>query len=223
MAAASRPDLRPGRPTGTGRDSRAELFLAAAREFAERGYDAAGVDRIAAKARLNKAMLYYHFGSKLRLYHEVLDDMFRTVGRRARTIADGPGNADEKLAAWIGTIVEEAGERPWFPPIMLREIASGGAHLDPDTLGSMNAVVGTIRDIVLQGQREGRFRLDVDPLLAHLTITPAILIFFARHAIVARRKDAGRLGAPITIADFVAHITATARGMLRHDAPGGGT
>ena len=101
------------------------------RSSAERGFDAAGVDRIAARARVNKAMLYYHFGSKRALYLEVLRDMFRAVGARARAIADGPGTAAEKLDAWIATIVEEAAARPWFPPIMLRELASGAPRLRP--------------------------------------------------------------------------------------------
>ena len=38
------------------RDSRAAIFRAAALEFAERGYEAAGTDRIATRARVNKAM-----------------------------------------------------------------------------------------------------------------------------------------------------------------------
>ena len=208
-----------GRPPGAGRDSRGAVFQAAALEFAERGFDAAGVDRIAARARVNKAMLYYHFSSKVGLYHEVLNDMFRAVGQRVRSIADGPGDAGAKLDAWIRTIVEEAGERAWFPPIMLRELASGGTHLDPSTVGLMNAVVGAMRDIVIQGQREGRFGR-VDPLLVHLTITPAILIFFARQGVVVRRAkvgDARGVAAPIAVRPFIAHITSVARRMLQKD------
>ena len=75
-------------PRRPDRDSQAALFRAAAHEFAERGYEAGGVDRIAARARVNKAMLYYHYGSKLGLYTEILRDMFRAVGVRARAIAD---------------------------------------------------------------------------------------------------------------------------------------
>jgi AcrR family transcriptional regulator len=59
-----------GRRKSAARDSRAAIFRAAAVEFSERGYDAAGTDRIAARARVNKAMLYYHFGSKRDLYLE---------------------------------------------------------------------------------------------------------------------------------------------------------
>src|SRR5690349_2538211 len=95
--------------------SHAAIFAAAAAEFSERGFEAGGVDRIAAKARVNKAMLYYHFGSKRSLYLEVLRNAFTAVGARARAIADGPGGAAEKLQLWIAAIIEEASHRPWFP------------------------------------------------------------------------------------------------------------
>src|SRR5688572_7198018 len=157
---------RPARPSS---DSQAAIFQAAAVEFAEQGYEGAGVDRIAARARVNKAMLYYHFGSKRGLYVEVLRDMFRAVGARARAIADGPGTAEQKLDAWIATIIEEAAARPWFPPIMLRELAAGAPRLDPDTFAMMNGVFAAVRDMIVQGQQEGSFT-DVDPLLTHLTI-----------------------------------------------------
>lgn len=202
------------RPRG---DSRPAIFQAAAHEFAQRGYDAAGVDRIADKARVNKAMLYYHYGSKQGLYVEVLRDMFRAVGARTRAIAQGGGTAETKVDAWIVTIVEEAAARPWFPPIMLRELASGAAHIDAETFGMMNAVYTAVRDIIVQGQGEGTFR-EVDPLLTYLTILPAILIFFARQRIVAaQRKNTQGLAAaaPREVNEFIRHMQGSARAMLR--------
>jgi AcrR family transcriptional regulator len=204
------------RPARSSSDSHAAIFQAAAVEFAEQGYEGAGVDRIAARARVNKAMLYYHFGSKRALYIEVLRDMFRAVGARARAIADGPGTAIEKLDAWIATIVAEAALRPWFPPMMLRELASGAPRFDPDTFSMMNAVFGAVRDVITQGQREGAFR-DVDPLLTHMTIMPPILIFFARQRVLARNTVVDGLAAPRDLDDFVRHMQAAARGMLRKD------
>ena len=209
--------VNPRRPRGA--ESQAAIFRAAAHEFARRGYDAAGVDRIAAKAQVNKAMLYYHYGSKQGLYVEVLRDMFRAVGTRTRAIADGPGAAEGKLGAWILTIVEEAAARPWFPPIMLRELASGAAHIDRDTFGMMNAVYAALRDVIVQGQREGMFR-EADPLLTYLTILPAILIFFARQRVVAQRKNVQGLAAaaPRHIDEFIRHMQGSARAMLRRQS-----
>src|SRR4030095_3965723 len=167
--------------------SHAAIFAAAAEEFSERGFEAGGVDRIAAKARVNKAMLYYHFGSKRALYIEILRDMFRAVRAKARRLADGPGTAPEKLERWIATIIQEAAQRPWFPPIMLRELASGAPRFDPDTFALMNAVFGAVRDVLMQGQREGSFG-EIDPLLTPLTIMPPILIFFARQRVLATKN-----------------------------------
>ena len=202
------------RPRGA--RSQAAIFRAAAHEFAQRGYDAAGVDRIAARAHVNKAMLYYYFGSKQGLYVEVLRDMFRAVGTRTRAIADGPGVGEDKLDAWILTMVEEAAGRPWFPPIMLRELASGAAHIDRETFGMMNAVYAAFRDVIVQGQGEGTFR-EADPLLTYITILPAILTFFARQRVVTQRKNVQGLAAaaPRHLDQFVRHMQASARAMLR--------
>ncbi len=208
-----RPALRARRAR---RDSKAAIFRAAAREFADRGYDAAGVDQIAAKARVNKAMLYYHYGNKLGLYVEILRDMFRAVGVQARAIADSSASPASKLDGWIETIAREAAARPWFPPIMLRELAGGGAHLDAETIGMMHGVYAAVRDIIVQGQERGTFR-DADPLLTHLTIMPPILLFFARQQVVARQRVGSELGAPRELEDFVAHMQGCTRRMLRKD------
>ena len=196
------------------RDSRGALFRAAAQEFAERGYEAAGTDRIATRARVNKAMLYYHFSSKAELYAEIVRDMVGAVGARVRAIADGPGAAEHKLDLWISALVEEAAARPWFPPIMLRELAARAPHFDATTFHMMNAVLAGVTDVIAQGRREGAFR-DVDPLLAHLTIMPPVLIFFARQRVLAGRKLRGGLAEPRQLDQFVRHMQASARGMLR--------
>jgi AcrR family transcriptional regulator len=200
------------------RSSQAALFKAAAQEFARYGYDAARVDRIALQARVNKAMLYYHYRSKQALYLEVLRDMFRAVGSRSRAIADGPGSAADKLDAWIAAVAEEAAARPWLPSIMLREIASGAPHIDHETFAMMNAVYVAVSGVIAQGQREGAFR-EANPLLAYMTILPPILIFFARQQVVTRRKGMHDLAvaAPLGLDEFVRHAQVSARAMLRRE------
>ena len=48
------------------------ILDAASAEFAERGFAGARVDEIAARAGVNKAMLYYRIGDKQTLYNAVL-------------------------------------------------------------------------------------------------------------------------------------------------------
>ena len=196
--------------------SQTALFEAAAEEFAERGFDAAGVDRIAARAGVNKAMIYYHYASKKGLYVAVLRDVFRAVGERARAVADGPGTARQKLDSWIATIVDAASARPWFPPIMLRELASGAPRFDPETFALMNAIFVAVRDILAAGQRDGEFR-EVDPLLTHLTIMPPVLLFFARQRVLANVRPGGGLLEPRALDEFVRYMQDAMQRMLRKD------
>jgi hypothetical protein len=138
------------------------------------------------------------------------------VGTRARAIADGPGPAERKLETWIATIIEEAAARPWFPPIMLRELAAGAPRLDPETFAMMNGVFLAVRDVIVQGQQEGAFG-DVDPLLTHLTIMPPILIFFARQRVLATSRAVQGVAEPRALDEFVSHMQASVRRMLRKD------
>src|SRR5947207_3720000 len=124
-----------GRPKSSVLVSRQRVFAAAAREFAARGYAGASVDRIARAARLNKAMIYYHFSSKAALYREILRDMFGAVRVRVAAVAASDAAPEDKIRAYIAAIAREAEARPHFPPIWLREIAEGAEHVDAVTLG----------------------------------------------------------------------------------------
>src|SRR5436309_542735 len=113
------------------------ILAAAALEFAERGFAGARVDRIARRARVNKAMLYYHFKSKQTLYRTLLGQMFTLAGRRLHTIAMSGQPPAEKIDEVITALAELVREHASFPAIMLREVAEGGVHLDRDTLASL--------------------------------------------------------------------------------------
>ncbi len=193
------------------------IFQAAAAEFAEKGYAAAGVDRIASAAHVNKAMIYYHFGSKAGVYREVLQDMFRAVSVRARAIADGPGEPTYKFDTWVATLVDEAAARPHFPPIMLHELASGAEHLDPDTMTLVGSVYSAVRDIIGEGVSKGVFR-EVNPLLAHFTVIPTVMFFLARSRALGRRRITAEVTEPIAREEFVRHVQDVARRMLQQES-----
>src|SRR5688572_6751110 len=109
------------------------ILAAAAVEFATRGYAGARVDRIARRARVNKAMLYYHFGSKQALYRALLRRTFSEAGARLAAIAAADQPPDAKLDRAIAAVAAFVQEHEFFPAIMLREVAEGGAHLDART------------------------------------------------------------------------------------------
>lgn len=199
---AKTPRRRPVAPA----DSRTRILDAATHEFALRGFAATTVDRIAARARFNKAMVYYHFGSKQGLYRTVLRDIFSTMGAKLAAIADQPATPADKLDRFVATFVAEGTARPAIAPIILREVAEGGRRLDEETYTLMSRVVATMTGIVDEGRRAGQFA-DVDPIMLYLTTVWPIMIFIATEPIrgaIARinRFDPGRLNAD----RFVAHL-----------------
>jgi AcrR family transcriptional regulator len=180
--------------------SRSRLLAAAEQEFAARGFDGAKVDRIAARARVNKAMVYYHFTSKAALYREVLRDVFRGAADAVSAGRDAGGSPPTQLRAFIVAIATAAVARPHFPSIWLREMAEGGRHLDESVIAEMRRVMQTLGGILEAGRRLGVFR-DVNPFVAQIGIVAPLLLFKASAAVRKRFKD----HAPYPIADIPSH------------------
>src|SRR5215471_10618757 len=139
-------------------DSRDRVFAAAAVEFAARGFAGANMDRIARAARLNKAMIYYHFAGKTALYRAILSDMFGAVRTAVAAVAASDRPPDDKIREYVAAIAREAEARPHFPPIWLREIAEGGTHVDESTLAYLRDVLAALGSIIAEGARAGRFQ-----------------------------------------------------------------
>jgi len=194
--------------------TRDRILQAAAMEFAARGFAATGVDRIARRARVNKAMIYYHFDSKLALYTEILRQVYLSVGDRVVSIAARHVSAGAKLDAVVDTLVNAVDDHPHFLPILLRELAEGGAHLGGDTLQLMSRIFGLVSGIIADGVRDREFA-PVHPALAYFSMVGPLVMFRASAPVRARITRLGLANLPEVDRDmFVHHLQRVARRML---------
>ena len=186
--------------------SRERIFAAAAAEFAARGYAGANVDRIARAARLNKAMIYYHFASKAALYRAILRDMFAAVRSEVALVAAAPIDPAEKIRRYVEAIAGAAEARPHFPPIWLRELAEGGEHVDAATLTYVRDVLGALGGIIDEGRRRGGFQ-SVNPMVLQAGII-APLMFFLASARLRHKLERTAAGGQLAVSRdaIVAHI-----------------
>ena len=198
----SRRTARPARaPDAAGR-----LRAAAAAEFARHGFDGATVDRIAARAGANKALVYYYFRSKSGLYREILRDLFGAVAAAVAAVRAAGGPPDRQLSAFIRAIAREAGARPHFPAIWLREMADGGRHVDRGIVDEARQVVLALGGILEDGRRGGRFRA-AHPLLTHLSIVAPLMLYLASAPLRQRFAPlAGRDAPDVPAEAIVAHL-----------------
>jgi TetR/AcrR family transcriptional regulator len=192
--------------------SRARVWAAAAHEFAARGFDGAKVDRIAAAARVNKAMIYYHFASKAGLFNAILHDTFSAIAAAVQGVRETGGSADAQLRAYISAIAGVAEGRPFFPPIWLREVAEAGRHLDPAVAGHFKQVLAVIGGILQQGVAEGTMR-PAHPFLVQLGIVGPLTLFLASQPLRAKFSQAHK-GMDVSVHDMVEHLQVSTLGGL---------
>ncbi|HET9368752.1 MAG TPA: TetR/AcrR family transcriptional regulator [Vicinamibacterales bacterium] len=197
--------------------TRARLLTAASAEFSARGFDGAKVDRIAATARVNKAMLYYHFRSKAGLYHEILRELFDSLAVAVETARAGGGEPEEQLRRYIRAIAARAAERPDFPGIWLRELADGGRHLDPGVMLMLKRVLAVLTGILGDGQRAGVFG-EAHPLVIQISIVSPLLFLSATAAVRERVSAAVPQLTHVTREMAVAHVESATLAALRASA-----
>ncbi len=150
-------------------------------------------------------MIYYHFGSKAGLYAEILHDMFQNVAARVARLTVAAGPPEQRILAMVEAIAREAEARPHFPPIWLREIAEGGAHVDKETMAIVAGILQQLSGAVGEGIASRGF-LPANPLLVQLGIVGPLLMFFATGPL--RRKAPAPLQRTLQLStdEVIAHV-----------------
>ena len=179
-AAPDLPEVGPKRVKRT-RDAaktKAAILVAGRVEFAERGFEGARVDAIAALAGANKRLLYHYYGNKEELYRAVLLDAYQEIRRGERALSldqFGPAEAMDRLVRFT---FRHFLANPWFPRLLNTENIENARFLKslPDIQALHSPLVGQITTIVERGAEIGVFRRDVDPVQLYISI--AALGFF---------------------------------------------
>ncbi|MCR6482928.1 TetR family transcriptional regulator [Amycolatopsis sp. OK19-0408] len=153
--------------------TRAEILDTAAREFAEKGFDGARVDEIAAKTRTTKRMIYYYFTSKDQLFVEVLERAY-TVIRSLEQHLDvdhlDPAEAIRQLARLT---FDHHESHPDFVRLVSIENIHRAEHIARSKALSnlANPALDVLTRILARGREAGQFREDVDALDVHMAIS----------------------------------------------------
>jgi TetR/AcrR family transcriptional regulator len=197
--------------------TRNALLRAAGELFPARGFDGVSIEDIARRARINKALISYHFGGKRGLYAAVLESVFAEMAGRLRAIEAAAKDTREALGGFLAAFERLRRERPGFPALFLREVLSAG--IEPVVIPHLGAIIGVTRRIVERGVREGLFRR-VDPVAVHLALVGSLIFYFATEP--ARREAAARQGLRVAFpspAAFLRHLEElTLRGLAHAPA-----
>jgi TetR/AcrR family transcriptional regulator len=159
-------------------ETRAVILAAAADAFAQSGLAGARTDAIAAAAGVNKAMLYYYFKSKERLYEAVIEDHFAEFNRRALEALASPGPARAVLLNYVGLHFDFITARQRYACIYQQMMMAGGRALERLVRKFFVPRAEALDRLLERGMREGEFRR-ADRRHTAISIVGLIVFYFS--------------------------------------------
>jgi AcrR family transcriptional regulator len=146
--------------------TRARILAAAKSAFAKKGLGGARVDDIAAKARINKRMLYHYFGNKEELFQRTLEDAysaFRAAEAALKIEQDEPITAFKRLVTFTWQYYLD---NPEFITLVNSENLHKARHIKKsDTMDDINKpFVARMQTLLERGVAQGLFRPHLDPV-----------------------------------------------------------
>lgn len=153
--------------------TRAQILDVATAEFAQRGYDGARVDEIAAQTRTTKRMIYYYFGGKKQLYLAVLEGAYARIRAAEQMVSVDhldPLTAIRRIAE---TTFDHHESHPDFIRLVSIENIHHGEHIAQlSSLVDLNTPIIALLDRILErGRADGTLRSDVDAVDVHMAIS----------------------------------------------------
>ncbi len=156
----------------------ARILAAAERIFAERGLAGARTEEIARAAQVNKALLYYYFESKERLYRFVLESLFSQLRASIEPAAGQASLPRQQLLAYVNGYFDFVWSHPNYPRLVQREMMDRGGHLQWIVRSYFRPLHRRLSATINAGIRSGDFRR-VDAGHTVLTIIAMTVFYFA--------------------------------------------
>lgn len=171
---------------------RTQILEAAARVFAEKGYDGATVTEIAHAAGLSEGSIYNYFQSKehllINIPGQLVEPVLVPLADRPPLPADLAG-VERALVEVASAAVERVRRHAGFLKVFLSALP----YLSPEAREAYVRLLPThVAEILEQflraGMRTGLFRRDLNPAIAARTLPGMLLVFLMLQEVLLERK-----------------------------------
>lgn len=167
-------------------ESRQALVEAAARAFAEQGFDRAGIDRVSVDAGLAKGTVYNYFPSKRAIYEAVLLEACQLAADSADAVPDDV-STDERLRAFVAGNMVWTQAHPELSTLFARAL-TGSDQRDRDLiLDAALPCVEKVSAILSSGAERG----ELDPPAPPRALAITFMVLANTLLLQARAGDVG--------------------------------
>lgn len=166
------------------KDTAARILSAATILFAENNFDAVSIKKIAQKAEANSALISYYFGSKQKLYQEVLDvqaDIMLSVVYKTK---NKPVSALKKLCFFMDEQIKMHLVQPHTVKIIYREMISPSKAGEDIIKSKIFALADFIRELMDSAIEQGSIRKEIKTRASAFTLLSIVSTFLLTHEYV---------------------------------------
>lgn len=174
------PERPRGRPADVGQqDLKTQILDAAEELFADRGYAATSIRRIADQTNVNPALIHYYFSNKRMLLQNVMERALEPMVEAIASMRSDTAATPERIAALLTSM---AAGHPNIPRLLMREVFLPGGEMQQYFADNMAPQLGGALPALLEREKTaGRLRNDADPAIsALLIIAVCVFPFIAR-------------------------------------------
>jgi AcrR family transcriptional regulator len=155
-------------------DKRRQILDAAIRVFARQGFHATRVSDIADEAGVAYGLVYHYFKSKEEVLNELFSERWSLLLAAIEETDQQEGSPREKLGAVAAFIVDSYRHDPELMKVIIVEVTRAANSFGRTHLPEIRRAYESTAKIVAEGQAEGAFRRDIDPIFASMSFYGAI-------------------------------------------------
>jgi AcrR family transcriptional regulator len=155
-------------------DRRRQILDAAVRVFARQGFHSCRVSDIAKEAGVAYGLVYHYFNSKDQVLNELFDERWSLLLSAIGEIDARPIAPREKLDDVAGFIIDSYRHDPELMKVIIVEVTRAANSFGRTHLPEISRAYDMIAKLVSDGQQQGAFRADIDPMFASMWFYGAI-------------------------------------------------
>lgn len=157
-----------------------KILEEAEREFSEKGLYGARVDSIASKAKVNKSLIYRHFGSKVGLYEEVLYRVYNRLGVLEDSVINASDDDAEKMKEFVRCYFNFLKENPSFVHMVMWENLNNAKYFKERGVAALkNPILAELAKIINRAKMNQTLPEGVDSDQLILTLIGCCFNYFS--------------------------------------------
>lgn len=173
-----------------GNDKRERILEAALRVFAERGFYNAKVSEVARAAGVADGTIYLYFKNKDDLLIQLFEDrMDFLIQRLSEELERNGGTVVDRIRRLILLHLQIASIAPDLAEFITVELRQSSRFVKEYDNPKFSAYLHVLRDLVIEGQKEGSIRADLDPRLIVRTMFGALDEMLLTATLLSRTRE----------------------------------